>query len=430
MKSFLLSLLALTLTTHQCLSWGEPHRAITKGALDVLPVWQKEILGEELAALSSNHCLIPDSVYTDKENAKFATMDIHPGEVYLTRLHLPLAEQTENLETLRYFIGQAVTSLQAGKTGDAARFMGTICHLIEDFGSPSHTIPGDNQFTLLQQFMPASEIMAGKLLHGPIENGTFEVSIAAYEPRLFGITVEETSWRLLHRVHEVIIHARSVTFPIIQALNAGDATSVTAHQMKAAKMDAQVVADAMHTIICLGTERFDATAEEALQSVDISTHWPMEAVNLYYPQTQFFSSPYWGYPRSGVVLEGGTKSVPIRLQIQHEGALDEKQFATGISTGMGKPLTWHLPKEVYRRFTVHAGLQLGVGENGRIEFSILGDGKTLATATVNGSDPAYPFDCDITGVSLLQLAAVTRGLDPKSNYAVWAEPILQKGPSE
>lgn len=430
MRSLLPCFLVCALTPQQCLSWGEPHRAITKGALEVLPEWQKEILGEELAALSSNHCLIPDNVYTDKENAKFATMDIHPGENYLTRLHLPLAEQTENLETLLYFIGHAVASLQAGKTGDAARYMGTICHLIEDFGSPSHTIPGDNQFTLLQQFLPASENMAGKLLHGPIENGTFEVSIAAYEPRLLGVTVEETAWRLLHRIHEVIINARSVTFPIIEALNAGDAASVTAHQLKAATMDAQVVADAMHTILCLGAERFDAPAVEYLHSIDISTHWPIEAINLYYPQTHFFSSPYWGHARSGIVLEGGTTAAPIRLRIQHDGITNETPFATGISTGMGKPLTWHLPKDVYGRFTVYAGLQSGIGENGRVEFTILGDGKTLATATVNGSDPAYPFDCDIAGVSLLQLAAVTRGLDAKSNYAIWGEPVLQKSKAE
>ena len=141
----------------------------------MLPTWQKEVLGAELARLADDYCLIPDHVYTDKENAKFAMMDSSPGEVYVRKLHLPVPEQAENLETVRYFMDKAVTSLEAGKTGDAARFMGTICHVIEDFGSPSHTIPGDNMFTLLQQFMPPTAKMDGQLLHGPIENGTFAV---------------------------------------------------------------------------------------------------------------------------------------------------------------------------------------------------------------------------------------------------------------
>ena len=47
--------------------------------------------------------------------------------------------------------------------------MGTICHMLEDYGSPAHTVPGDNMFTLLQQFLPPPDRMKGKLLHGPIE---------------------------------------------------------------------------------------------------------------------------------------------------------------------------------------------------------------------------------------------------------------------
>jgi hypothetical protein len=409
------------------LAWGEPHLAITKAALEVLPAWQKEVLGAEFAPLGENYCLIPDHVHTDKENAKFAMMDSRPGEIYVRKLHLPVPEQIENLDTLRYFMERAVTALQEGKVGDSARYMGTICHIVEDFGSPSHTIPGDNMFTLLQQFMPPTEKMNGKLLHGPIENGTFAVSIAGYTPRLLGVTLEEASWRLLHRVHEGIINARGTTIPIIQALYADDAATVTKWQLKAAVMDAQVLCDALHTILCLGTGKIEAGPRETLQHVDISTYWPVEAVNLYYPQTHFFSSPYWGHACSGFILEEGTRPVPLKLRVQQkDGAVVEKTFVNGISTGMGKPLTWHVPKGVYQRFTVRAGLQAGLGDKGRVEFSIAGDGKALATATVNGTEPAHVFECDISGVSQIQLIATGRGLDAKSNYAVWAEPVLVK----
>ena len=417
---------ALLFTPGFCLAWGEPHLAITKSALAVLPAEQKKALGAELEHLGSNYCLIPDNVYTDKDNAKFATMERHPGEVYLKKLHLPVAEQTENLETLHYFMDKAVTSLKAGKVGDAARYMGTLCHVMEDFGSPSHTVPGDNMFTLLQQFLPPTEVMKGKLMHGPIENGTFAVSIAGYEPQLLGVTLKEASWRLLHRVHEGILNARSTTVPIIQALYAGDAEAVTTHQLKAATMDAKIVADALHTIFCLGSTPFDVQAEDKLKTVSLASYWPVEAVHLYYPQTHFFSSPYWGHARSGITLEGGLKEVPLKLRIQGKNGLAEKIFTQGISTGMGKPLTWHLPKGVYRRFTVLAGLQAGLGDKGRVEFTVLGDGKPLATAIINGSEPAHAFDCDINGIAHLQLATTSRGLDAKSNYAVWAEPTLRK----
>ena len=63
--------------------WGQPHHAITRAAVDVLPEWQRALLGEEAKALGDNYCLIPDNVYSDKANAKFAAMDSKPGEVYL-----------------------------------------------------------------------------------------------------------------------------------------------------------------------------------------------------------------------------------------------------------------------------------------------------------------------------------------------------------
>jgi hypothetical protein len=426
MKPLLMFLIALALVPREGRAWcAKPHLAITKAAIKVLPAWQQDILGDQRAKLSGGYCLIPDQVYTDKENRKFAMMDSRPGEIYLLNLHLP-AQQPQNLETLRYFMDKAVGALKASKTGDAARFMGTICHMLEDYGSPAHTVPGDNMFTMLQQFLPPPEQMKGKLLHGPIEDGEPDVVIAGYRPRLLGVTVNEAAWRLLHRAHEAIINARSTTIPIIQGLYAADAKAVVSGQMKAAMMDAKVVADAFYTILCLGAEKFDAGERELLRTVGIGAFFPLEAVNLYFPQSEFFGAPNWGHARSGVVLEGGTKEVPLKLRIEKDGGMVEKVFADGISAGMGKSLTYHVPVGVYQRFTVLAGLHPELGAKGRVAFTIKGDNKQLASATINGDEPAHLFDCDLTGVTQLQLVVTSRALHAKSNYAIWAEPTLVK----
>ena len=421
---FLTSFIA---STSSLLAWGEPHLAITKAAIDALPQWQRDLLGKERKPLADSYCLIPDNVYSDKANAPFAAMESKPGEVYILNLHLP-AQQPENLETLRYFLSKAVTAVSEGRMGDAARYMGTICHQLEDYGSPSHTVPGDNQFTLLQQFLPPSDPMKDTLMHGPIENGKLNVIIDGYKPALLGTSADEAAWRLLHRVHEGIINARSTTVPIMQALYAGDEAEKTKQQLRAATMDAKVVADALHTILCLGKKRFEKADEAALQRVDISSLFPLEAASLYYPQSQFFSSPYWGFPHSGFILEGGKKAVPLRLRISGESALQEKEFSSGMGAGMDRTLSFHLPKDVYARFTVLAGLQSGLGAKGRVEFTISGDGKPLATAIVSGTEPAHLFDCDLGGVSQLELTLKSKGLDARSNYAVWAEPTLVKKP--
>jgi len=421
MRLLQIAILLSLLPVVPAFGWGQPHHAITRGALEVLPAWQKSLLGDEFTRLSDNYCLIPDNVYTDKENAKFAKMESQPNEVYLKILHLP-TQQPEYLEVLRYFMDKAVTALREGKIGDAARYMGTICHTLEDYGSPSHTVPGDNMFTLFQQFMPPTAAMKDQLMHGPIENGDFNVSIAGYKPTLLGTTVNEASWRLMHRLHEGILNARTTTVPIIQALYAEDKEAVVKHQLRAATVDAQVVADALFTILCLGAQKFGDADQVTLKEVQIGALIPLEAASLYYPQSEFFSSPHWGHPRSGVILAGGNKAMPLKLRLE----TGDKEFANGISAGMGKPLTFLLPKGVYARFTVLAGLHPELGAKGRVEFSIAGDGKPLASIILNGTDPAKLIDCDITSVSQLQLKLTSRGLDPKSNYAIWAEPTLMK----
>lgn len=416
----LATLLAITTPT-LVFGWGQPHHAITRGALEVLPEWQKEALGGELKQLGDSYCMIPDHVFSDKENAKYARMESAPNEVYLKILHLP-TQQPEYLEVMRYFMEHAVESLRNGKLGDAARYMGTVCHQIEDYGSPAHTVPGDNMFTLLQQFLPPSDAMKDQLMHGPIENGDFKVSIEGYKPALLGTTVNEAAWRLMHRVHEEIINARSTTVPIMQALYEEDKEAVMKHQLRAATMDAQVVADAFYTILCLGAQKYDDSGQDALKKVQIGTFFPLEAASLYYPQSEFFSSPNWGHARSGVILAGGNKAMPLKLCVGSRN----KEFENGISAGMGKPLTFLLPKNVYSRFTVLAGLHPELGAKGRVEFTVSGDGKVLTTVTLNGSDDARALECDVTGVSQLQLMLASRGVDSKSNYAIWAEPTLVK----
>ncbi|MFM7605383.1 MAG: NPCBM/NEW2 domain-containing protein, partial [Prosthecobacter sp.] len=85
-----------------------------------------------------------------------------------------------------------------------------------------------------------------------------------------------------------------------------------------------------------------------------------------------------------------------------------------------------LPQRVFRRFRVLAGLHPQIGEKGRVEFSIRGDDRPLASITLNGMDIARTLECDVTGISQLQLLLTSRGLDSKSNYAIWAEPELVK----
>ncbi len=403
--------------------WGGPHCDITRAALATLPGWEKQLLRDEAVSLGNRYCLIPDEVHKDKANRKFAMMDSQPGAVYLVILHLP-GTPTENYEVLRYFLDKAIGALRAGQMGDAARFAGTIAHVLEDWGCPAHSVPGDNMFTLFKQFLPPPPSYRYAPLHGPIENGRLDMDLGNYSPRLLGVSADEAAFHLLHRVQQATVNARAQVVPIIQGLYAGDSNAVAAAQLKAATLDAMVVADALHTILCLGAQTIEPRAAESLRTVDLSAQNPLEAVNLFMPQTAFFSKPYWGHPTTGVI---GTNGVPLRLNVTEHGHVVTKQFADGIGTGTRSVLTYLVPEGVYSRFTAQVGLHAELGTHGCVLFEVMGNGRSLVKlGPIRGDKPAATVDVALAGVTNLQLITSSAGGDGSGNYAIWAEPRLVK----
>jgi hypothetical protein len=415
--------LACLLVATRAAGWGAPHGTITQAALDALPAWQREALGPEREPLGRLYCIIPDLVYTRKDLAPYAAMDSRPGVLYISNLHLPGAP-AENYEILRYFVGRAAGALQTNALADAARYAGTLAHFLEDWSCPAHSVPGDNMFTLFKQFLPPTEDYRYTPLHGPIEGGTFAVSLAGYRPQLLGATPDEAAFNLLRRAQEGTVFARGQVIPIIQSLYAGDTNACNAAQQKAGEFGARLVADALYTVISLGRSRADPAEAAALASVDLSAFAPQEAPALYLPQTAFFSKPYWGHAVRGAALKDGKEPVPLRLLIPAGGKAAARELAAGLSVGTRCSLSYLVPPGVYARVTAWAGLHAELGASGHVTFEVLGNGRSLARFDVRGGEPAQAVSVPLEAVTNLQLTATSAARDSSGNYAVWGEPRL------
>lgn len=201
---------------------------------------------------------------------------------------------------------------------------------------------------------------------------------------------------------------------------------MTAARQAAAANGAAVVADALHTMLCLGRQQFDPPGLEALRSVDLSSAFPLDATNRALSQASFFSRPYWGRPLRGVLLEAGTNAVPLKLAVGEADAVRVQSFDAGLGTGTRSSLTWFVPPGVYGRFETLAGLHADLGARGNVVFEVLGDGRSLACVPVVGGAPARRISVPLAGVTNLQLVATSGGGDGSGNYCVWAEPRLVK----
>ena len=81
------------------------------------------------------------------------------------------------------------------------------------------------------------------------------------------------------------------------------------------------------------------------------------------------------------------------------------------------------------QLTTDVGLDDEVDPNGTATFTVLGDGKTLATTPVlDNNQAAYPLSVDVTGVQQLDLVVGDGGDGNGHDHGDWAGAKLQCHP--
>jgi len=99
-------------------------------------------------------------------------------------------------------------------------------------------------------------------------------------------------------------------------------------------------------------------------------------------------------------------------------------WAKGVGAHANSEIVLDLPPEC-TRFDAGVGIDDGVGNNGTVQFSVLGDGDELATSPVlTGADPSHVLTADLTGVSQLTLVTDDTGDNNWWDHADWGDALL------
>ena len=402
------------------------HSSITEAAFDALPEWERGVLAEQRARLIEYDCMIPDFARAASNRAKLGKYAVLPnGDPFTHEPH----SHAHNYGQMLHYVTQAVEQIRAGNADEASRYAGCLLHFLEDCGSPAHSIPGDNQHGLMKDLIPVPEGFRDRPLHGLIEDGQLVLDLAGYKPRLLGTTPEEATFHLVERLHFAVRNARAQVIPILQGVFADDQPAMDAGRRKAATVDAQISADALHTILCIGKNRFDDAEKAQLENVDMATITPLEVIaQSYFPQNTFFSNPYFGCPTPNGVLKDGTEKQPLVLKVMENGALAERTFARGLGLGTHTRVSYALPARTYDRFECRVGLHAPLGAEGSVAFRIYADGEAVYdSGIITGADASRKISLPIWRVRELSLDIEARGKSaPGKNHAVIAEPLLFK----
>jgi NPCBM/NEW2 domain-containing protein len=111
----------------------------------------------------------------------------------------------------------------------------------------------------------------------------------------------------------------------------------------------------------------------------------------------------------------------------HDGlpiTLDKTVYAKGLGTNSVSDVTIFLGGAC-TTFTSVVGVDDEVGNQGSVTFSVLGDGKSLAsTGTLHGGDPTQQLTADLTGVQTVDLRVGDAGDGNAWDHGDWAEPKI------
>jgi len=212
-------------------AWG-PHPAITQAALDTLgarhPLFV--LLGPQAQRLT-NYCWM-----ADYKRIPFR----EPDQDFYADDYLLFPQVTTHLDhicpevkkTYRPYFERALQAMRTEDAANAARWIGSLLHFVEDTGSPPHSaeIRGEVH-TKMENWVKADRIFLGN-----------------YRPRLLGTNDADALAGFLKRMDELIEFAKPRGKELVTKVVIGHRAAVEPVVLECALETARVTADLLHTL--------------------------------------------------------------------------------------------------------------------------------------------------------------------------------------
>jgi len=413
------------------------HRIITWASMHCLPEWQREIWASEVYKLAEEYSLYGDTYYTrKKEIGRFVELpDGTPPDWEVVTLRFkhhydqavdywesPFYDQVERV--VGHYMRSIAESLAADDVNSAAQFAGSAAHYLEDSGVPAHGADfGDLEF--VKDYLPPPSEFVCFPLHGYTEQSPPLFLIDDYEPRLFGVTVEEAAANFVHRYAELVIYARSLLFPLAQCAYDKNDEEASRLRLKAAKMCAYVYADFMYTAGCIGKSRFEPAQVEKLSMHRLTDLWP-------YRMSAWAPAPYFepGPMRlRGINLNMDRKPIPCELLLKEDHRERRERFEEALGAGAYFEYQYRLAAGVFKKFTGLVGIHARLGARRPIDIKVMADEKCVFERVAKPGEPAAKIDVAIDGcrdIKLISSGPWYTEPDGSDNHVVWALPRVSK----
>lgn len=225
---------------------GENHRIITRNIVSLLPQGERDLLGAYADSLIQQYCVIPDLYRTPEFKDVYAPYIEIP---YLpnTALYHHSEEEMVDFYVLTYILEKSVEQFKLKNIQEAARFLGTLTHFVEDNACPVHVV--DNQ--MLQMLLPAPPSFVNFRIHGAVEGPLMTLRVPSYTPTKIGQTVFEMVNRILPRFKNMQDNSRAQAVSIVEGIYENNPEKSDIGKINAATPAVKLLVDIWETVLSI-----------------------------------------------------------------------------------------------------------------------------------------------------------------------------------
>jgi hypothetical protein len=233
MKRFVCTGVALTVAfglARSAGAWGTAHTEITRHALKALPASDRA--EARLAGLRQMEDFCWGGDYQGEVQATYYVDDylLFPGFPHHSSHLMPNVANT-----WKPFFQRTLQALRGESPQNAARWMGSLLHFIQDSGSPPHAFPQTGG------------------IHTRMENFiyNFDIRLPDYQPRELGRTDESALDGLTQRLEGLVAYSRERGEKLVTLAATNNRPASEPLTLECAQETMRVVADTAHTLLRL-----------------------------------------------------------------------------------------------------------------------------------------------------------------------------------
>ena len=264
----LLAIAAVTWFAPNATAWG-PHGRITTVAQASLPEEERARavawFGNDWKQMET-YCLMPDQrhsmlpTFFANDYLLWPVVPRHVGHM------CPDVQQT-----YEPYFKRALQAMRTESPQNAARWIGTLVHFVEDSGAPPHALPiGGEQHKRLENWLDAKAITIGD-----------------YKPQLLGADDRTALEGLIRRMEGLIAYSKTRTESIRAAVAALPSRQDNPVILECADECARVVADLLHTLLKVGLPESRHLTLSGHVTLPAGAPQPLQAAKVVLPGTEF-----------------------------------------------------------------------------------------------------------------------------------------------